>query len=53
MRYTAVGRYDPGLLMNKQHWNSAKANGELPDDILEELLDKAFRIVLGSLSKKK
>ena len=39
--------------MNKQHWNSVKADGEVPDDILKDLLDKAYQIVLGSLSKKK
>jgi len=30
-----------------------KANGDVPDDILKDLLRKAYRIVLGSLSKKK
>ena len=39
--------------MNKQHWNSVKADGEVADDILKDLLDKAYGIVLGSLSKKK
>ncbi len=43
----------PGYYMNKQHWNSVKADGEVPDDILKDLLDKAYQIVLGSLSKKK
>ena len=43
----------PGYYMNKQHWNSVKADGEVPDDILKDLLEKAYRIVLGSLSKKK
>ncbi len=39
--------------MNRTHWNSVKADGEVPDDILKDLLDKAYQIVLGSLSKKK
>lgn len=43
----------PGYYMNKQHWNSVKADGEVPDDILKDLLDKAYGIVLGSFSKKK
>ena len=43
----------PGYYMNKTHWNSIKANGEVPGDILKDLLDKAYGIVLGSLSKKK
>ncbi len=43
----------PGYYMNKVHWNSVKADGEVPDDIMKELLDKAYKIVLTSLSKKK
>ena len=43
----------PGYYMNKVHWNSIKADGEVPDDILKDLLDKAYKIVLESLSKKK
>ena len=39
--------------MNKTHWNSVKAEGNVPDDILKDLLEKAYRIVLGSLNKKK
>lgn len=43
----------PGYYMNKTHWNSVKADGEVPDDVLRDLLDKSYRIVLGSLSRKK
>ena len=43
----------PGYYMNKVHWNSVKADGEVPDDIMMDLLDKAYKIVLGGLSKKK
>ena len=42
----------PGYYMNKTHWNSVKADGAVSDDVLKELLDKAYLIVLGSLSKK-
>lgn len=50
------GQYEdiiPGYYMNKVHWNSVKADGEVPDDILKDLLDKSYQLVLGSLSKKK
>ena len=43
----------PGYYMNKAHWNSVKADGNVPDDVLKDLLAKAYRIVLGSLSRKK
>ena len=29
----------PGYYMNKQHWNSVKPDGEVPDDLLKDLLD--------------
>ena len=43
----------PGYYMNKTHWNSVKAEGSVPDDVLKDLLDKACGTVLGSLSRKK
>lgn len=43
----------PGYYMNKVHWNSVKAEGEVPDDVLKDLLNKAYEIVLSTFSKKK
>ena len=43
----------PGYYMNKIHWNSVRAGGAVPDDVLRDLLDRAYQVVLGSLSKKK
>ena len=37
----------PGYYMNKTHWNSVKADGEVPDDLLKDMLDKAYGLVLG------
>ena len=42
-----------GYYVNKTHWNSVKADGEVPDDLLKDMLDKAYGLVLGGLSKKK
>ena len=42
----------PGYYMNKTHWNSVKADGEVPDEVVKDLLDKAYTIVLSSLTKK-
>lgn len=39
--------------MNKEHWNSINPNGEVPDELLKDLLDKSYALVLGSFSKKK
>ena len=43
----------PGYYMNKVHWNSIKADGNVPDDLLREMLEKSYQLVLGSFSKKK
>lgn len=43
----------PGYYMNKTHWNSVKPDGEVPDDLLRDLLDKSYKLVFGGLSKKK
>lgn len=43
----------PGYYMNKTHWNSIKPDGEVPDDLLKDLLDKSYHLVLGGFSKKK
>ena len=43
----------PGYHMNKQHWNSVNPNGKIEDDLLKDLLDKSYNLVLGGFSRKK
>lgn len=43
----------PGYYMNKTHWNSIKPDGEVPDNLLKDLLDKSYQLVLDGFSKKK
>ena len=43
----------PGYYMNKVHWNSVKADGNVPDTLLREMLEKSYRLVLSGFSKKK
>lgn len=43
----------PGFYMNKVHWNSIRPDGKVPDDLLKELTDKSYNLILGSFSKKK
>ncbi len=43
----------PGYYMNKTHWNSIKPDGEVPDDLLKDLLSKSYQLVLSGFSKKK
>lgn len=43
----------PGYYMNKTHWNSIKVDGSITDDLLKDLLDKSYNLVLSGFSKKK
>lgn len=43
----------PGYYMNKEHWNSVRLDGEVPEDLVREMAEKSYRLVLGRLSKKK
>ena len=43
----------PGYYCDKRHWNSVRADGDVPDDALRDMLDHAYLAVLGKLSKKK
>ena len=43
----------PGYYSNKQHWNSVKADGEIPDDVLKHWLDRSYELVLKGFPKRK
>ena len=43
----------PGYYMNKVHWNSVEADGNVPDELLKDMLDKSYNLVLAGFSKKK
>lgn len=43
----------PDYYMNKVHWNSVRADGTVPDELLKSLLDKSYGLILHSFSKKK
>ena len=42
----------PGYYMNKTHWNSINPDGQVPDGILRDMLDRSYALVLAGLSKK-
>lgn len=42
----------PGYYMNKEHWNSVYLEGNVPDDVLKQMIDMSYELVLNSLSKK-
>lgn len=43
----------PGYYMNKIHWNSIKADGDVPENVVKDLLDKSYTEILNKLTKKK
>ena len=43
----------PGFYRNKVHWNSIKPDGKVPDDLLKELVDKSYNLILKGFSKKR
>lgn len=43
----------PGYYMNKEHWNSIKAEGGVPDELLKDMLDKSYQLIFDKLPKKK
>lgn len=42
----------PGYYSNKLHWNSVRPDGAVPDELLKDLLDKSYGLVLGGFGKK-
>ena len=42
----------PGYYMNKQHWNSIYLDGTVPENLMKEMIDKSYHLVLSGLSKK-
>lgn len=50
------GQYEdvlPGYYCNHVHWNSVRADGQVPEDVLRTMLDHAWETVLAGLSKKR
>ena len=43
----------PGYYMNKVHWNSVLADGEVPDDLLKDMLEKSYALIFAKLTKKR
>ena len=42
----------PGYHMNKKHWNTIIINGEMKDEILCDMIDESYELVVEKLTKK-
>jgi predicted DNA-binding protein (MmcQ/YjbR family) len=43
----------PGYHLNKRHWITATIDGSLPPDLLHDLVDDSYDLVVASLTKAK
>lgn len=41
----------PGYHLNKRHWITATIDGSLPDDLLPDLVDDSYDLVVASLTR--
>ncbi|MFJ5790160.1 MmcQ/YjbR family DNA-binding protein [Lysinibacillus sp. NPDC097162] len=42
----------PGYYMNKTHWNSIYMDANIPEDLLENLIQHSYDLVFAKLTKK-
>lgn len=43
----------PGYYMNKVHWNSIRPDGAVPEELMRDMLEKSYGLVLKGFSKKR
>lgn len=41
----------PGYHMNKIHWNTIDIDGSIPDDVIKNLIDESYDLVVMKLKK--
>ena len=41
----------PGFHMNKKHWNTVQMDGSVPDELVIELIDHSYELVVSKLPK--
>lgn len=49
---TSYESVEPGYHMNKKHWNTVTADGDVDDELLMELSDHSYNLVVAGLTKK-
>ena len=42
----------PGYHMNKQHWNTVQVDGSISDEMLKQLVDESYWLIVEKLPKK-
>lgn len=47
-RFSAIG---PGYHMNKKHWNTITLDGSIPEDLLIDMIDASYSLVVKGLTR--
>jgi len=42
----------PGYHLNKRHWNTVVLDGSVPDDLVRQLIEDSYDLVVAGLSKR-
>lgn len=42
----------PGYHMNKEHWNTITYDDSIPDDVLTQMIDESYKLVVKGLKKQ-
>ena len=42
----------PGYYLNKTLWSSVLLNGQVPENVLKQMLDESYELIFNSLPKK-
>ena len=42
----------PGYHLNKRHWNTVTVDGDLPDQLVRDLIEDSYDLVVGALPKR-
>lgn len=48
-KYSAI---QPGYHMNKRHWNTLTVDGTIPANLIYELIDESYALVVAGLPKR-
>jgi len=41
----------PGWHLNKRHWNTVTLDGSVPDELVEDMIEDSYDLVVGGLPK--
>ncbi len=51
LRETYAGSVLPGYHMNKRHWNTVLLDGTVPDEVIVQMLDESYNLVVAKMTK--